>query len=130
MILAVYKKLAVIAEEGFQDIIVKTHIILSSSHRAQKLRIFMIDGSIIDIWLTLDGRYSYHWHSLENFVYRHDNAPHQRWNYVSSFPKHCHDGNEENVISSDIPDNYEEGIRYFLKKVRCLLSKDQTSFKV
>jgi len=88
------------------------------THRAQKLRISLIDSSFIDIWLTLDGRYSYHWHSLDSFIYRHDNAPHERWDFISTFPKHCHDGSEKNVIDSDIPDNYEEGIRFFLQKVR------------
>ena len=118
MILTIYKNIAFIAENEFTDIVVATNIIFTSTHRAQKLRIYLIDGSLVDIWLTLDGRYSYHWHSLENFIYRHDNAPHEQWNFVSTFPKHCHDGNDKNVIASDIPDDSEEGVRFFLQKVR------------
>lgn len=118
MILTVYKNLASIAKIEFTDIVVVTNIIFTPTHRAQKLRISLIDSSFIDIWLTLDGRYSYHWHSLDSFIYRHDNAPHERWDFISTFPKHCHDGSEKNVIDSDIPDNYEEGIRFFLQKVR------------
>jgi hypothetical protein len=71
--LAVYKELVFIAENEFADIVVVANIIFTPTHRAQKLRISLIDGSFIDIWLTLDGRYSYHWHSFE--IYRHDNAP-------------------------------------------------------
>jgi hypothetical protein len=100
----------------FADIVVVANIIFTPTPRAQKLRISLIDGSFIDIWLTLDGRYSYHWHSLE--IYRHDNAPHERWNFVSTFPKHCHDGSEKNVTASNIPDDYREGVRFFLQKVR------------
>ena len=117
MILAVYKELAAIAENEFTDIVVVANIIFSSTHRAQKLRLSLIDGSLVNIWLTLDGRYSYHWHSLDK-IYRHDNAPHEKWNFVSTFPKHCHDGKEKNVIASDIPDEYQEAIRFFLQKVR------------
>jgi hypothetical protein len=75
MILTVYKNLASIAKIEFTDIVVVTNIIFTPTHRAQKLRISLIDSSFIDIWLTLDGRYSYHWHSLDSFIYRHDNAP-------------------------------------------------------
>jgi len=68
MILAVYKELAVIAENEFADIVVVANIIFTTTHRAQKLRLSLVDGSIVDIWLTLDGRYSYHWHSFEKYL--------------------------------------------------------------
>ncbi len=116
MILAVYKELVFIAENEFADIVVVANIIFTPTHRAQKIRISLIDNSFIDIWLTLDGRYFYHWHSFE--IYKHDNAPHEQWNFVSTFPKHCHDGSEKNVTASNIPDDYREGVRFFLQKVR------------
>ena len=118
MILAVYNELVFITENEFADIVVIANIIFTPTHRAQKLRLSLIDGSIIDIWLTLDKRYSYHWHSFGDLIYRHDNAPHEQWNFVPTFPKHCHDGSERNVIASDIPDDHREGIRFFLQKVR------------
>lgn len=117
MILAVYKELAFIAENEFADIVVVANIIFTTTHRAQKLRLSLIDSSFVDIWVTLDGRYSYHWHFVDK-IYRHDNAPHEQWNFISTFPKHCHDGKERNVIESDIPDKYQDAIRFFLKKVR------------
>jgi hypothetical protein len=116
MILAVYKELAFIAENEFTDIVVVANIIFTTTRRAQKLRLSLIDGSIVDVWLTLDGRYSYHWHSIEKIIYRHDNAPHEQWNFVLTFPKHCHDGQEKNVIASHIPDDHKEAIRFFCKK--------------
>jgi hypothetical protein len=120
MILTVYQNLASIAEHDFTDIVVSAEIIFTQTQRAQKLRIFLIDETFIDIWLTLDGRYSYHWHSFgqDNFIYRHDNAPHEKWNFISTFPKHCHDGSQENVIASDIPDDYIEALHFFLQIVR------------
>jgi hypothetical protein len=118
MILPVYKELASIAETEFTDIVVVANIIFTPTHRAQKLWINLIDSTFIDIWLTLDGRYSYHWHSFEKFIYRHDNAPHEQWNFVATFPKHCHDGNEKNVIASNIPDDSKKAVRFVLQKVR------------
>gem|GEM_PF-3544197 len=35
---------------------------------------------------------------------------------VPTFPKHCHDGREKNVIASHMPDDYREGVRFFCKK--------------
>ena len=118
MILTVYKELASIAENEFSDIVVVANIIFTPTYRAQKLRVSLIDDTFIDIWLTLDRRYYYHWYCFEKFIYRHDNAPHERWNFVSTFPKHCHDGSEKNVIASEIPDDYKEAVRFFLQKVR------------
>ena len=118
MILTVYKELVLIAEEQFSDIVLSADIMFTSSNRAQKLRVSLIDDTFVDIWLTLDGRYSYHWHSFEKFIYRHDNAPHEKWNFVSTFPKHCHDGKEKNVTASDIPDDYRRAMQFFMGKVR------------
>jgi len=34
------------------------------------------------------------------------------------FPKHCHDGNQLNVIESFLPDDYENAVEEFLRMVR------------
>jgi hypothetical protein len=52
---------------------------------------------------------------------RHDNIPHAKWKFVKTFPKHFHNGSEENVIESNISDNPEKAIREFLKFVRIYL---------
>jgi len=83
-----------------------------------ELRIALTDGSFIDVWssLKLEGRYSYHWERkfIDGTIYRHDNAPHQRWRGVSTFPKHFQDGSEDIVVSSHISDNPEAALKEFL----------------
>lgn len=90
------------------------------------LRILMRDGSFVDVWysLKLTGRYSYHWErrSLDGTLYRHDNAPHQRWKTVSSWPKHFHDGSEDVVTESHLPDEPEAALREVLDFVRANLA--------
>lgn len=55
-----------------------------------EMRIFVKDGSFVDVWFSLKlvGRYSYHWErqALDGKVYRHDNAPHQRWRSGQHLP--------------------------------------------
>jgi len=49
------KKLAEIAEREFPDIVEFTEI-------THKLRIFIVDGSFVDVWLSKRlNRYAYHW---------------------------------------------------------------------
>lgn len=111
------KKLKEIAEVEFSDII--EDVILTDIN---ELRIILIDGSFIDVWfsLKLKGRYSYHWERkfMDGYIYRHDNAPHKRWENIATFPKHFHDGDEDKVVQSHISDKPEEAIREFLEFVR------------
>jgi hypothetical protein len=44
--------------------------------------------------------------------------PHRNWEKVKTFPKHLHNGTEENVIESHISDSPEEAIREFLDFIR------------
>ncbi|MBI4649332.1 MAG: hypothetical protein HY738_22720 [Bacteroidia bacterium] len=119
MILEIYKKLRRIAEYEFNDIIADSEIIFSYTGRARKLRLYLIDNTFIDIWYSLDGKYSLHW-ERENFikVYRHDNAPHNRWKKIKTFPKHCHDGIQDNVIESHLSNIPEHVLKEFLIIVR------------
>ena len=68
----------------------------------------------------MDGDYSFHWEQREvrNTIYRHDNAPHKKWKRIKTYPKHCHDGTQENVIESYISEIPERAIRDFLDIVR------------
>lgn len=120
MIYTLYKQLKSIADIEFDDIITDTVIICSYSGFAKKLRIELIDGTFIDIWYSTEGDYSFHWEQREirNYIYRHDNAPHQKWSFVNTFPKHRHDGEDQNVVNSYIPDEPEEAIRTFLSIVK------------
>ncbi len=119
-ILDLYKNLQKIAEVEFKDIIESNHIIFSFSGRARKLRLHIIDGTFVDIWYSLDGGYSFHWEqrNIRNSVLRHDNAPHGKWKEIKTFPKHCHDGIQTNVLESHLPDKPENALREFLGIVR------------
>jgi len=110
-------RLREIAEVEFADIVEHAY-----SPDLNQLRIILADGSFVDLWfsLKLEGRYSYHWErkALDGRIYRHDNAPHKRWQGVKTFPKHFHDGSEEQVIESSISDASEEALHQFLAFIR------------
>jgi hypothetical protein len=52
------------------------------------LRLLLSDGSFVDVWfsLKLQGQYSFHWErrAIDGTIYRHDNAPHTRWETVAT----------------------------------------------
>jgi hypothetical protein len=113
-------RLREIAEIEFGEIVVDT-----DSSGINTLRIILTDGSLIDVWfsLKLKDRYSYHWErkAIDGTIYRHDNAPHKRWQGVKTFPKHFHEGHEDQVRESDISDVPEEAFRAFLTFVKSKL---------
>jgi hypothetical protein len=120
MILECYNKLREIANSEYDDIIKESDIIFSYTGRARKLRLMLVDDTFIDIWYSTEGEYSFHWEqrNLRDTLYRHDNAPHKRWEYIKTFPKHCHDGFQENVTESNLSDIPEQAMREFLAIVR------------
>ncbi len=109
--------LRAIATAEYADIVVG--VLLPGTN---ELRIFMKDGSFVDVWfsLKLSGRYSYHWErqAIDGTLYRHDNAPHQRWRAISTFPAHFHDGSEDRVAESYLSLLPENALRQFLAFVR------------
>ena len=115
-----------IAEVEFADIVEQAY-----SPDINELRIILADGSFVDLWfsLKLEGRWSYHWErrALDGRIYRHDNSPHKRWQRVKTFPKHFHDGNEEQVIESSISDVPEEALRQFLTFIRDKAQESRTA---
>jgi len=113
----IYSALKAIALNEFADVIVSARIIFSPTNDPLKLRLDIADGSLLDIFISVSGRYSYHWErrlTPQGDLYRHDNAPHDKWRYVETFPRHFHDGSEINVVESYISDDPEEAIRDFL----------------
>lgn len=112
-----YRKLQHLALKEFSDIVEAARVVMSESGRPKKLRIFLIEGSFLDVWLSsVSGSYSYHWdrREMDGSIYRHDNAPHKRWAGVKTFPKHFHDGSEENVVECNIPNVPDEALRAVL----------------
>jgi hypothetical protein len=59
MILSVYNSLLELVNKEFKDICEDANIMFSSTGRAQKVRIHLIDNTIVDVWLSRDERYSY-----------------------------------------------------------------------
>jgi hypothetical protein len=116
-----YNALGRIALTEFGDIVVGMTMITLQSGDPLKLRLDIVDGSLLDVFLSVSGRYSYHWErrlTPATTIYRHDNAPHTRWRSVASFPRHFHNGAEDHVIASQISEDPQEAIREFLAFVR------------
>jgi len=116
-ILQTYRALEQIAQRDFSNIIVQAAILTLPTGVALKLRLNLVDGSIVDVFLSMSGRYSYHWDRRaidKDEIYRHDNAPHRRWRHIATFPKHFHDGHANIVIASYLSDDPETAIREFL----------------
>ncbi len=114
-ILKVYLELESIAKE-FSEIVVDTRMIKLPSGEPLKLRVYIVDGSFLDVWISISGKYSYYWERrhIDGKIYRHDNAPHNSWKHVKTFPQHFHEGEEKNVVESRISSEPREAIRGFL----------------
>lgn len=116
-----YEALKTIVLNEFGDVVVNTRIVSLPTGDPLKLRLDIVDGSLLDVFISVTDRYSYHWERRligKSDLYRHDNAPHNRWRHVATFPKHFHDGNENNVVESSISDDPEKAVREFLTFVR------------
>lgn len=58
--LAIYESLVRIAQLEYPDIVMRTSYLGGTSSSPNKLRLILVDGSFIDIWLSADGDYAYH----------------------------------------------------------------------
>ncbi len=56
-----YQNLADLALDAFGDVISSFDFIGGTASSPNKLRLTVIDGSFLDIWLSVDGDYAYHW---------------------------------------------------------------------
>ena len=115
-ILNLYKNLLDIAVTEFKIVVESGEIFYSQGRVPWKLRLYLCDGSFIDVYNSGKGKYSYHWDRriIVKKIYRHDNAPHKRWKGISFFPKHFHNGSEDVVVPSYIADDPELALRQFL----------------
>jgi hypothetical protein len=87
-----------------------------------KLRLHLSDGSYIDVWFSrsIPGRYAYHWERrhVDGSIYRHDNRPHASLTDMKTFPKHFHDGSDDNMVESHLSDDPRDALRSFLEFAR------------
>ena len=108
-----------IIETGYADFVLDCEIING------KLRVYLTEGSTLDIWYSrrMEGRYAYHWERrhLNGTIYRWDNAKHEAWKKVSTYPHHFHEGEDRQVSESLLPHNPIKDIKYILKYMRDIL---------
>jgi len=116
-LLELYLKLKSKAE-SYPEIVEYTKLIGGKTSCPNKLRIYFVNRSFLDVWLTLDSDYSYHWEStLQNGkIHRWDNAPDHP--QVDTFPKHFHEGTNENVKESYLSDNPEHALAEILEFIK------------
>jgi hypothetical protein len=110
-IFATYDRLRKLVLVEFADIVLSASVVLQATGDPLKLRLDLIDNSFIDVYISVSGRYSYHWERrlIGKGVYRHDNAPHKAWKHLRSFPRHFHDGSEDNVVAA-------QSVKYLLRR--------------
>ena len=116
-----YKALRQIALHDHSDIVLQANILLLPTGDPHKLRIEIVDGSFLDVFISVSGRYSYHWDrrlTPAKDMYRHDNAPHRTWRSVATYPRHFHNGAEDCVVESTLRSDPQEALREFLAFVR------------
>jgi len=105
-----------IAEVEFSDLVIQ------AESMGPKLRLFLVDGSYIDIWAArkLEGRFGFHWERrhLDGRIYRYDNFPDSEWSSVSTFPFHFHDGEQGRVVAAPFATELDQALREFLSFVR------------
>jgi len=104
----------------FPDIVSEARVFRLDSGEPLKLRLEIIDGSIVDIFYSVTGKYSYHWERtlIDGSIYRHDNAPHKRWQGIKTFPKHFHHGSEDAGEESYLSDDPRMALEEFLALIR------------
>ncbi len=111
-----YLQLARIAEREFPDIVEHAEM------RKDRLRLYIIDGSFIDVWFSrrIPCKYAFHWERrhIDNTVYRWDNAAHRRLNRLETFPNHFHEGSQHNIRPFKAGETMRDTLRTILKYVR------------
>ena len=70
MIFETYRRLYEIALKEFSDIVVKGEILRLPSGAPLKLRLYLLDDSFVDVWVSKE-IYSYHWQKGD-VIFRHD----------------------------------------------------------
>ena len=97
-----YQELERIAKKEFSDIVKKTKFVGGRASQPNKLRVYFIDDSFLDVWLSDENDYSYHWEqrAQRGLIHRWDNAPDHP--EIESFPHHFHDGEDKNIMESNL----------------------------
>lgn len=109
----IYSQLTQIALNDFADIVEGTKVVEG------ELRVFLKDESFIDVWLSVKkkGVYAYHWErgNVDGTIYRYNNLPDKEAKKLPTYPKHFHNGTQENVVQSNLSDEPTEALRALLE---------------
>jgi len=112
-----------VAEIEFGD------LIADSQPLGEKLRLYLGDGSYIDLWLSrrLHERFGFHWERrhLDGTFYRYDNFPNTAWRDIASYPYHFHAGSQDTVISTPFATDPLAGFREFMNFVAAKVRGDR-----
>lgn len=97
-----YQELERIAKKEFSDIVKETKFVGGRAAQPNKLRVYFVDDSFLDVWLSDEDDYSYHWEqrAQRGLIHRWDNAPDHP--EIDSFPHHFHDGEDKNIMESNL----------------------------
>jgi hypothetical protein len=120
-----YERLTEIAVHEFGEIVTHTEVIGRRAGAPLKLRLHIRDGTYADIWVSPNlQRYAYHWEqrAVRGLIHRHDNAPDHP--EIGTFPKHFHNGSEEQIEASAIADDPPSALREFLTFIKSSLKRD------
>jgi len=115
-----YKNISDLSMNEYPDIVEDTQTHHTPSGAPAKLRIHIVNGSYLDVWLSASGKYSYHWEQrhITGQIHRHDNAPHPKWSHLKTFPKHYHAGSDDQVQESHLPDDPMQAAKTLLNLIR------------
>lgn len=110
---AVYQALAHLALTEFGHIVSDAVFVGGSPASPNKLRLRLADSTFLDIWLSADGDYAYHWEqrAQRGRLDRWDNAPHHA--HLATFPEHLHQGSDEEV--TDRPSAHTPSARQIVR---------------
>ena len=120
----IYDDLAAIALHEFADSVRRAEMIGRRAATPLKLRLHLRDETFLDVWLNPAATdYAYHWEqrAKRGCIHRFDNAP--DFPHLSTFPKHFHNGAENSVEASQLPDDPAAALRTVLDFVRRKLAE-------
>jgi hypothetical protein len=102
------------------------HLVVDSQPLGEKARLFLNDGSYIDLWLSrrLQERFGFHWERrhLDGTMYRYDNFPNTAWRDIETYPRHFHNGSQDAVIAPPFAADLLAGFREFMIFVETTLT--------
>jgi len=119
----VYEAPCARALAAFPESVSDARVLRLDSGDPLQLRLAITDGSIVDIFSSVTGKYSYHGERtlIDGSIERHDHAPHTREQGIKTFPTHVHHGAEEVGEESYLSDDPLAALEEFLIFVRRIL---------